>query len=188
MRLKYNAPTILTYALISALVMVVTLYLLPGLNHLLFMVPGRGSFSPSNPRNWITLFTHVAGHTSWSHLVANFSIILLVGPMLEEAYGSLSLLAMIAITALVTGILNVLIFPTALMGASGVVFMMILLASLTNFSRGEIPLTFILVLVLYLGDQVLNSLGTNNISHFAHIAGGFCGSLFGFLFAHKRHT
>jgi membrane associated rhomboid family serine protease len=75
----------------------------------------------------------------------------------------------------------VLFFPTALLGASGVVFMMILLASFTNFSKGEIPLTFILVLILYLGQQIMNSFESNNISEFAHIVGGFCGSLFGFI-------
>jgi membrane associated rhomboid family serine protease len=107
--------------------------------------------------------------------------------MLEESYGSLALLAMIAITALVTGVLNMFLFPSALMGASGVVFMMILLASFTNFSKGEIPLTFILVLALYLGDQLIKSFGTGNISHFAHIAGGFCGSLFGFLISPKQY-
>ena len=186
MRIKYNAPTILTFAFISALVMVLSLYLVPGLAQNWFMVPGKGDFSPSSLRNWVTLITHAAGHASWTHLVGNFSIILLIGPMLEENYGSLALLAMIAITSLVTGILNVLLFPTSLMGASGVVFMMILLASFTNFTRGEIPLTFILVLVLYLGDQLLNSLSTSNISHFAHIAGGFCGSLFGFFISPKR--
>jgi len=68
-----------------------------------------------------------------------------------------------------------------------VVFMMILLASFTNFNRGEIPLTFILVLVLYLGRELFNSFGGSstrgsggNISEFAHIVGGFIGSLFGF--------
>jgi uncharacterized membrane protein YdcZ (DUF606 family) len=66
------------------------------------------------------------------------------------------------------------------MGASGVVFMMILLASFTNFNKGEIPLTFILVLILYLGEQLFTSLKTENISRYAHIVGGFCGSLFGF--------
>ena len=58
---------------------------------------------------------------------------------------------------------------------------MILLASFTNFKRGEIPLTFILILVLYLGQEVMNFFRSDNISQFAHIAGGFCGSLFGFL-------
>jgi membrane associated rhomboid family serine protease len=187
MKIKYNSPTVLSFALICATVMGITLYFLPGLTHSWFMIPGRGHFSPSSPQSWVTLLTHVIGHSGWTHLAGNFSIILLVGPMLEESYGSLALLVMIVITALVTGILNVILFPTGLMGASGVVFMMILLASFTNFSRGEIPLTFILVLVLYLGDQLLRSFGTGNVSHFAHIAGGFCGSLFGFFVSPKRY-
>jgi len=101
--------------------------------------------------------------------------------MLEENYGSKDLLLMMIITALATGILNVLFFKTALLGASGVVFMMILLSSFTNFSRGEIPLTFILVLILYMGVQIVNSFASDNISQFAHIIGGLCGSFFGFL-------
>jgi membrane associated rhomboid family serine protease len=93
---------------------------------------------------------------------------------------------MIAVTALVTGALNALFFPSFLLGASGVVFMMILLASFTNFNKGEIPLTFILVLILYIGREVLNSFRSDNISEFAHIVGGFCGSLFGFFKPVKR--
>jgi membrane associated rhomboid family serine protease len=166
--------------------MALTTTLLPGLAQNWFTVPGKGYFSPSNLKDWITLISHIAGHSGWSHLAGNFAIILLVGPMLEEGYGSLSLLVMILTTSLVTGILNVLFFPTGLTGASGVVFMMILLASFTNFRRGEIPLTFILVLILYLGNQLLESFNTGSISHFAHIAGGFCGSLFGFFGPSRR--
>ena len=186
MRIKYNAPTILTYAFFCAVVMVLSMTVLPGLNYGWFMVPGKGDFSPASVRNWVSLLTHAAGHSGWSHLVSNFSLILLIGPMLEDSYGSLALLVMIVITALATGILNVLFFTTGLMGASGVVFMMILLASFTNFARGEIPLTFILIMVLYLGDQLIKSFGTDNISYFAHIVGGFCGSLFGFFFPPRR--
>jgi hypothetical protein len=58
--------------------------------------------------------------------------------------------------------------------------MMILLASFTNFTTGEIPLSFILILILYLGREILNSFESNNVSEFAHIVGGFIGSLFGF--------
>ncbi|GHV96127.1 hypothetical protein AGMMS50293_24470 [Spirochaetia bacterium] len=180
MRIKYNAPTVLTFALLSALVLLLSKSLLPGLAEAWFMVPGRNGFNPGSVRNWVSIISHAAGHANWTHLINNFSLILLVGPMLEENYGSRSLFVMILITALVTGVLNVLLFRTALMGASGVVFMMILLASFTNFSHGEIPLTFILVLILYLGVQLFNSFSTDNISQFAHIVGGFCGSLFGF--------
>ena len=186
MRIKYNAPTVLTYTLICALIMLLSKTLLPGLSENWFTVYGKGRFSPVSLRDWITVLTHAAGHASWPHLVSNFSFILLIGPMLEENYGSVNLLIMIAITAVITGLLNALFFSTALMGASGVVFMMILLASFTNFSRGEIPVTFILVLILYIGEQVVKSFNSDNISYFAHIAGGFCGSLFGFFFPPKR--
>jgi len=147
----------------------------------MFMVPGRGSFLVTNPFHWISILTHVIGHADWAHLISNFTLILLVGPMLENSYGSKPLLVMIIITALVTGVLNILFFRTYLLGASGVVFMMILLSSFTNFSRGEIPLTFILVLILYMGVQLLDSFKEDNISQFAHIIGGLCGSFFGFV-------
>jgi membrane associated rhomboid family serine protease len=88
---------------------------------------------------------------------------------------------MMLITALVTGLLNALLFPTGLLGASGIVFMMILLVSFTNIERGDIPLTFLLVLAIYLSSQIISSFNRNTISEFAHIAGGVCGSLFGFI-------
>ncbi|GHV76399.1 hypothetical protein AGMMS49942_12200 [Spirochaetia bacterium] len=186
MKIKYNSPAVLTYAFLSAIVLLLTQLFFHSMTQLWFMVPGRGTFDPSRIRHWINLFTHVIGHANWSHLISNFAFILLIGPMLETAYGSLSLLLMIAITALVTGVLNVFLFRTALLGASGVVFMMILLSSFTNFTEGEIPLTFILVLALYLGRELFNSFSENNVSEFAHIAGGFCGSLFGFFRPAKR--
>jgi len=189
MRIKYNAPTVLTFAFASTIILVLSQTVAWSLTAQWFMVPGRGGFSPFSFRNWVTIFTHVLGHIHWPHLVSNFAIILLIGPILEEVYGSFSLFVMICITALVTGALNVIFFTTALLGASGVVFMMILLASFTNFNRGEIPLTFILVLILYLGREFFDAFGSNadsNISRFAHIVGGFIGSLFGF-FRLKRH-
>jgi membrane associated rhomboid family serine protease len=180
MKIKYNAPTVLTFAFASAAVLVLSQIWMPDLTSRWFAAPGRGGFSPGNIRNWITLFTHVIGHANWTHLLYNFSFILLLGPILEESYGSLSLLVMILITALTTGVLNVVFFSASLLGASGVVFMMILLVSFTNFTRGEIPLTFILVLILYLGREIISAFGSDNVSQFAHIVGGFCGSLFGF--------
>ena len=186
MRIKYNAPVVLTFTLLCALIMLLSLTLVPNLNQYWFMVPGKGGFRAGSLRNWITLFTHIMGHANWTHLIGNFTLILLIGPMLEELYGSKDLLFMMIITAFITGVLNILLFKSALMGASGVVFMMILLSSFTNFSRGEIPLTFILVLILYMGVQLSESFKSDDISQFAHIIGGLCGSFFGFLRPQKR--
>jgi membrane associated rhomboid family serine protease len=187
-RLKYNAPVVLTYAFICTVVLVLTETVIPPLTDHWFSVGGRGSFSLSDLYSWVRLFTHVIGHSGWTHLVSNFSFILLIGPILEENYGAASLLFMIAVTALVTGALNILFFTTGLRGASGIVFMMILLVSFTNFNKGEIPLTFILILILYLGREIFESFSSNNISEFAHIVGGFCGSLFGFFRPSKRNV
>ncbi|HUJ76185.1 MAG TPA: rhomboid family intramembrane serine protease, partial [bacterium] len=113
----------------------------------------------------------------------NFSFILLIGPVLEEKYGSLPILAMMVVTALATAILNLLLVHTGLLGASGIVFMLILLSSFTNIRQGEIPITFILIIALYVVREFVNALTPNTVSQLAHIAGGVIGGAFGFLFS-----
>lgn len=181
MRFRYNAPVTLNFTLLSFAVLLLDSLAGASLTANLFSIPGKGIFSFSNPFHYVRLFTHVVGHADWNHFMSNFAIILLVGPMLEEKYGSASLLFMAAVTALATGLLNVLLFPTGLLGASGIVFMMILLASFTNIRRGEIPLTFPLVLIIFLAAEIFKSYKEGSISGFVHVAGGVCGSLFGFI-------
>ncbi|MEL6132320.1 MAG: rhomboid family intramembrane serine protease [Bacteroidota bacterium] len=135
----------------------------------------------ADPVWYFRLFSHVLGHGNWEHFFGNFALILLVGPILEEKYGSRDVLLMIVLTALTTGLLHVLFFANAgLLGASGIAFMMILLASFTN-AKGGIPLTFILVVILYLGREIMAIFAEDNISQFAHIIGGVLGGAFGFL-------
>jgi membrane associated rhomboid family serine protease len=89
------------------------------------------------------------------------------------------------VTAITTGILNILVVKTGLYGASGIVFMLILLSSFTNIRKGEMPITFILIIALYIVREFINALNPDTISQLAHIAGGICGGLFGFLFARR---
>lgn len=136
-----------------------------------------------DPLTYVRLFTHVLGHENWSHLIGNLMYILILGPLLEEKYGSRNILILIAATALVTGVLNSVLFPNIrIYGASGVVFAMIVLSSITDISEHSIPLTFILVVLLYLGQQIYEAVTVHsNISHMAHIAGGATGAVLGFL-------
>lgn len=183
MRISYNAPVILTFALMSSAVLI--LFTATGTTfYHLFTAPTE--FRLFSPLTYFRFVSHIFGHQNLEHLVGNFMIILLIGPLVEEKYSSLLLLLMIAITALVTGVLNITLFSTSLMGASGIVFMLIILSSLTNFRRREIPLTFLLVIVIFLGNEIVNSFRSDNISQFAHILGGVCGAGFGLFFANKR--
>jgi rhomboid protease GluP len=81
----------------------------------------------------------------------------------------------------VAGLVQWTFFPgTALLGASGIVFMMIVMASLSGMRDGYIPITLILVLVLYLGGEVINGITvSDNVSQLTHIIGGLCGAFLG---------
>jgi membrane associated rhomboid family serine protease len=113
-------------------------------------------------------------------------IILLVGPLLEEKYGSGTLLEMIFITAITTALLNAFLFSNSLIGGSGIAFMLILLSSFSNIKSKEIPLTFIIIATLYIGSEIISTLKVDRISQFSHLAGGFIGAGYGFLRGGKR--
>jgi rhomboid protease GluP len=177
MRLKYNSPIILSFALISTIVLLVSKYLMPDLTSSWFTAPAQFSFN--NFMDYPRMFSHVIGHADVNHLLGNFTFILLLGPIIEEKYGSGRLLAMILLTALVTGLGNAFLFKTGLLGASGIVFMLIIISSFTNIKDKEIPITFLLIVGIFLSKEVVHAFQENNISEFAHIIGGLCGGLYG---------
>ena len=187
LKITFNAPVVLSLAAIS---FVATL-----LNYVTGGASGRVLFmtyhSPlSSPMTWIRAFTHIFGHADWTHLIGNMSYLLLLGPMLEEKYSSQTLAGVIAVTAVVTSVVNYIFFPgIALCGASGVVFAFILLSSFTEFREGEIPVTFILVAVFFLGQQIYDGITVqDNISNMAHIVGGIIGGLLGYVLNKKSRV
>ena len=136
---------------------------------------------------YVRFVTHIFGHSGWSHFIGNASYLLLLGPMLEEKHGSKELIEVISITAVITGIVNYIFFwNVGLCGASGVVFAFIILASFTGFKEGEIPLTFILVAAIFIGQQVYEGFAVHDdISNMAHIVGGIVGAVIGYLLNKK---
>ncbi|MCD8361654.1 MAG: rhomboid family intramembrane serine protease [Lachnospiraceae bacterium] len=178
-RITFNSPVVLSIVAISFIATLLN-ELTGGVSNMLLFMTYRSS--PLSPLTWLRMFTHIFGHSGWTHLIGNMSYLLLLGPMLEEKYSSRTLAAIVAITAVVTSLVNCLLFPNvALCGASGVVFAFILLSSFTNFREGEIPLTFILVAVFFIGQQVYEGITVqDNISNMAHIVGGIVGSFLGY--------
>ena len=94
----------------------------------------------------------------------------------------------IAVTAVITALVHNVLFPdTRLLGASGVVFAFILLTSFTEFREGEIPLTTILVALIYLGQQIWDGIAVrDNVSNLSHIVGGLVGGCAGFLLNRRK--
>lgn len=174
-KISFNSPVILGFTIICA----VTLFLnwvSKGYTNIHFFSVYRSSWG--DPLTYVRLFGHIVGHSGMDHFMGNIMLILVIGPMLEEKYGSSNILFVILATALATGIAHLLFVPGyALLGASGVVFAFIMLSSFTSLKEREIPLTFILVALLYIGEQIYQGLFVvSNISNLSHILGGFTGS------------
>lgn len=183
-KIQYNAPVTLTFTLLAFITMLLGTYVSPSITTI-FFANYRTSFL--DPMQYVRLFSYILGHASWGHFSSNFMLILLLGPIIEEKYGSAALLKMILFTAFVAGLINSLFFDTALVGASGIVFMMILLSSYANVKAKHIPLTLIIVAVIYIGNEVVSGLTIrDNISHLTHIFGGICGGVFGYLITNKK--
>ena len=181
MKIRYNSPVTLTFALGCLAILIADQFTSSSFSNSYFTV--FADFDSGSFWSYFRLISHIMGHANWAHLVGNMTFILLLGPILEEKYGSIELLEMIVVTGLITGILNVVFLPTGLKGASGIVFMMILLSSITNIKSREVPLTFILIAGLYLTREISAAFANDSISQFAHIIGGLCGGLFGFSYA-----
>ncbi|MBI9100057.1 MAG: rhomboid family intramembrane serine protease [Spirochaetaceae bacterium] len=180
MKLKYNAPVTLTFALICTAIVAANQYLVPGLIDGLFTAEGSMTFRYDDIPAYTRVFSYPFGHIGWDHLLSNMTLILLLGPILEERFGSRSLIMMMFLTAVINGLINVFFFPTELVGSSGLVFMMIVLTSFNNINKGEIPLTFLVIITLYMAREIIGAFKYDDISQISHIIGGACGALFGF--------
>lgn len=183
LRISINAPFVLGFATLGLVAMILSALTQGGSTRFFFELGGQFEFG--NPSFYFKLLLHPLGHLTWAHYFGNFTIILLVGPLLEEKYGSVLLAVASVLTALVTGLSHVLMFNSALIGASGVAFMMILLTSMVNVRQNTVPLTFLIVAILFMGREIAASFQNDTISQFAHIVGGICGAAFGYWWNRK---
>lgn len=184
-RLQYNAPVVLTFALLSLAALILGGVTGGWTTTHLFSVYRS---SAADPLTYPRFLLHVLGHSNYAHYIGNMMMILVIGPSVEERYGSRGLLWAMLITALVSGMVHWLFFPgTALLGASGIVFMLIVMSSLAGMKDGCIPITLILVLVLYIGGEIIDGVTLrDNISQITHVIGGMCGAVLGLTMRGRR--
>lgn len=185
LRIVFNAPAVLWFCFLCCIAFAVNMLTAGKANYTIFCV------YRSSLKHYLTyfrFFTHVLGHASLSHLIGNLMTILLLGPMIEERYGSGAVISVILITAFVTGVFHFIFFPNvALLGASGVVFAFILLVSAIEFRDREVPVTFILVAILYIGQQIYEGVFvSDNVSQLTHVLGGIVGAITGYHWRKRR--
>ncbi len=183
-KVSYNSPVILTFFLISLGALILNTVTMGYTNEMFFSVY-KSSYT--NPLAYVRMVGHIFGHANFEHFFNNMLIILLIGPILEEKYGSKTIALLILFTAIVTGLFNVVFTNNALLGASGIAFMFTILISVVNLEKGKIPLTLVLISIMYIGNEVfLGITSADNVSRMTHIIGGLLGAVFGFVLNSKR--
>lgn len=180
-KIQYNAIVILSYFFICLVILILDKLVQGRLVNNLFST-GRND-SLLNPLTYFKLISHSLGHSSWDHLYNNFLKILLIGPLIEEKYGSLNLLIMIILTSLIIGIINRIFSKNRILGASGIAYMLIVLCSFVNIESGKIPITVVLIILFFVVDEIINLLKRkkDGISHLGHVTGAICGIVLGIL-------
>lgn len=186
-RITFNAPVTLSFFLISLIVFLISLVVPQLLSSLACQPPVGFRLSYI-----LGLICYPFVHANWMHFFGNFSMILLIGPILEEKYSSRFLLTAYALTSVGIGLFHTAFLDSGILGASGLVFFSIMLVSMTNFRKGQIPMTLVLVALLYLSKELIGLFGeatglteSDQISQLGHILGGVCGTLVGY-FGHFR--
>ena len=186
-KITYNSPVILTFSLICAGVLLCSIYIKDLTPYLAL----SGRFDWAAASNYLNLFTYplahatsmIPGQSDFGHFLGNFTILLLIGPVVEEKYGAKRLIVMMLVASVATGFINVMFTNSTILGSSGLAFMMIILGSFTNYSKGDLPLTFIIICIFFLGNEVIGSFQKDNVSQLGHIAGGIIGAVFGFRYS-----
>ena len=177
-KIQNNSPVVLGFAIACFAVLVLDFFT-GGYTTIRFFSVYRSPASDifTYPR----FFLHVLGHSGYAHFTGNIMMILAIGPGLEERYGGKNLLFAMLMTALVSGLVQWLFFEdTILLGASGILLMMIVMSSVAGMKSGCIPITLILVLVLHVGGEIVDAVTVkDNVSQMAHIVGGLCGAVLG---------
>src|SRR4051812_3059804 len=144
-------------------------------------VPGASQFGISGglaslllPWTWLRLFTWPFVHADTTHLVSNLMLFLLLSPRLEKSQGWVEYLFCLVTTSLVIGLAHLAFGGnhSALIGASGWVFMMILLSTFTASEVGTIAIPTLIVAALYGWQEIRAAFQNNHVSQFAHLLGG----------------
>lgn len=180
-KFDYNAPVILTYFFICFLILMIDKLCRGNFSKTFFTTYKNDSLL--NPLTYFKLISHSLGHADWDHLYSNFIKILLIGPLIEEKYGSINLLIALVLTSLIIGIVNKILGKGGILGASGVAYMLILLSSFVNMENGKIPITLTLIILFFVVDEVIKLFRRkkDGVSHLGHITGAICGIILGML-------
>ncbi len=186
----FTAPITTIFSLLCIAVFLIQASAPQHITNLLFFVGGNSSsptpFDRTSIFDYLTIFTHLFGSKNAYTLLINTAYILLLSPRIEQAYGKGLLSLMFIITAFITGVLSTLFVSTHVMGAQGIVFLLLLLNILADAKTKTIPITIIFSSLLYVSFITFDSTTIGVAEKITPFIGSLCASIFGFIDFHEQ--
>ncbi len=183
--LEFLSPVTVFFSLMCALVFILYQTGTHSIVETFFSVGGNASSSTPFERNsiydYITIFTHVFGHTSGLLLTLNLTCILLLGPNIENAYGKGLTVLMLIIVAFITGVLSTVLVDTSVTGAQGIVCLFLILTILSYAKTKSICVSILFVCILYLVSIFGYTPSSSISAKIVPMIGALCASVFGFI-------
>jgi len=190
--ISYDAPVTLTFVLASIVFFLLNSYvpfLKDNISKWILMSPAKSGdflFNVKSPLSYFRMIFYVFGAPeNPMSFFSSLIFILLLGPAMEERYGSIIIGIMMAISTLFSGVLNTCFCDNSLTGATCIVFMMIFLNAFLSMQKKKIPASFLVVFVLFVFREILEVNPNGPVGIIINICGGLCGSLFAFLASPK---
>lgn len=144
-------------------------------------------FAFGDIKTWFRLFLYVFGGTDKVLLFTNLLFIVLIGPSMEERYGSFIIGIMFLVSTFFTGVLNSCFCKNSLAGCSNVVFTLLILNALSYFKKQTVCATSVSMVLLFICREFFISNVNGVLGTIIILAGGLCGSLLAFLTSPKTN-
>lgn len=189
-KVAVDAPVTIGFVLICFFIFVIDSFFAKGfLSANVFNSPtnakGAFPFIVSEPLMYAKLILYVFSTNSIQLLVLNMLLIVLLGPEMEQKYGSVIIGIMILISALFSGVLNVCFCSQPIQGCLSVIFMLAFLNVFYAIVQNKLTVSSIIVFVLVFVYEFFQKSDNGVIGILISICGGLCGSLIAFLSSPK---
>lgn len=189
----FDSPVTISFSLLSVLLFVLNCLPIKGTPDIKILSSPTTSAGPipfmaTQISSYLRLFLYAFGSQNFVGLLSNLLFLLMLGPVMEERYGSLVIGIMMAVSVLFSGVLNTCFCETSLQGCMPIIFMMIFLNSFMSFSKKKIPVSFFVIFVFYIVREVSGKTFSEIVGLIICITGGLCGSLFAFLTSPKARA
>lgn len=190
---SFDSPFAISFVILSVLVMVFDLFVLKSkLNQTVLLSPtspvGNLPFVFTDPSSYLRLVLCFFGYNDKSVFLCDLIFILLIGVKVEDRYGSIVIGIMSFVSILFSSVLTACFGKESCFGAGSVIFMMLILNILLNFSKNKVALSSVLILILFIVKEVLFQKSNGVLGVAIEAAGGLCGSLFAFLVSPKARN